>query len=528
MAIFVFSLYLKYTLAKYWIIMKQHQDLSSQLILSEERYRRLFETAQDGILILDASTGLIIDANPFISKLTGYSSHELFNKHLWDLGFFKNIKENKIKFLELQKKGYVRYENLPIKTKAGEINYVEFISNIYLVGESHVIQCNIRDISKRINVEKLNTELNMMYQVILLCNKILLHATTAGSLIKQICKILIFPGGFQACWISHAYSPNTKSLQPIAMEGLEREYFKKLNVSLKDTENSSKIATAIRLNKLLICKNLKKEKHPTLDYQYILSKGYSTAAVIPMKSLKKEPYILVVYGQNSPNFNINIITLLKNLVNDIAFGIDTLDAQTEHLKLVKQVNHSLNNTIAAIAAMVEQRDPYTAGHQHRVSELAVAIATEMGLTNDQITGIRIASVVHDIGKIHVPAEILSKPSKLSQAEYDIIKTHPQAGWEVLKNIEFPCPVAEIVYQHHERLDGSGYPRGLKGNEILLETRIVMVADVIDAMSEHRPYRPAFDIMYALKEIMKQKGKLFDEQVVTACIKLFLEKNYEIK
>ena len=196
--------------------------------------------------------------------------------------------------------------------------------------------------------------------------------------------------------------------------------------------------------------------------------------------------------------------------------------------LVEQVGNSLNKTIVAIASMVEQRDPYTAGHQRRVADLAVAIATEMKLSPSQIIGLRMASVVHDIGKIHVPAEILSKPSDLTDAEYEIIKTHPKAGWEVLKNIDFSWPVAEMVYQHHERLDGSGYPRGLKDKEILLESRILMVADVIDAMAAHRPYRPALGIMAALQEIIQQKGTLFDERVVDACVKLFMEKKYEIK
>ena len=220
--------------------------------------------------------------------------------------------------------------------------------------------------------------------------------------------------------------------------------------------------------------------------------------------------------------------LLKNLADDIAFGINSIEDHAEHLQLIKQVEHSLNKTIIAIAAMVEQRDPYTAGHQRRVADLAVAIATEMGLSSTQIMGLRMASVVHDIGKIHIPAEIPSKPSRLSAAEYEIIKTHAKAGWEVLKNIDFPWPVADIVYQHHEKLDGSGYPQGLKGDEILLEAKILTVADVVEAMSGHRPYRPALGILPALQEIMQHKGTLFDEKVVDACVKLFIEKGYEIK
>lgn len=508
--------------------MRSTDDLSSKLILSEERYRRLFETAQDGILLLDASTGLIIDANPFISKLTGYSENELLNKHIWDLGFLKNMGANKSKFLELQEKGYVRYENLPIETKAGEIHSVEFISNSYLVGNDKVIQCNIRDISSRIKLERLNSELNMMYKIILLCNQVLLHETTVTALIEQICKVLVFPGGFRGCWVSHAITDSENLIKPIASKGLEDGYFKKLNKAIKSNLNQGLVVTAIRLNKLFICQDLKNQEHESIDRQYAVKNGYSSVAVIPIQSLKKVPYVLVVYGHNPQDLSEDIIVLLKNLAGDIAFGIDLLDAQAAHLRLVEKVEHSLNNTIVAIASMVEQRDPYTAGHQRRVADLAEAIATDMGLSPGQVTGIRMAAVVHDIGKIHVPAEILSKPSTLSVAEFEIIKTHPTVGWEVLKNIDFPWPVAEIVYQHHERLDGSGYPRGLKGDDILLEAKIIMVADVVDAMSEFRPYRPSLGILPALQEIMKQRGILFDEHVVNTCLKLFLEKNYEIK
>ena len=175
-------------------------------MLSEERYRRLFETAQDGILLLDASTGMIIDANPFMYKLTGYSIEELLNKAIWDLGFFKNVAENKVNFLELQTKGYVRYENLPIETKSGEISYVEFVSNSYFVGTGKIIQCNIRDISYRVSAEKINSELKMMYKVILLCNQVLLHETSIDVLIEEMCKVLISSGGFRGCWVSLALS----------------------------------------------------------------------------------------------------------------------------------------------------------------------------------------------------------------------------------------------------------------------------------------------------------------------------------
>ena len=507
--------------------MKSTENPSKAYIDSEERYRLLFEAAQNGILILDAQTGKIVDANPFVSKLTGYSNKELLDKYIWDLGFFKNISANKDKFLELQKNGYVRYENLPIETKRGKMHYVEFISNSYLVGNTKVIQCNIRDITNRVKVERLNHELKMMYDVILLCNRVLLHETTTNALIAQMCKVLISFGGFRAAWVNFAPKNSIDLIKPIAAEGIENDYFNMLNLS-GDGKTKGLVVNALGLHKFFICQDLKKEETNALMHAYYEKVGLCSVAVIPIKSLENTPYVLVVYGGAPQEITEGLVALLEALANDIAFGIDTLDAQAKHIMLVEQVGNSLNKTIVAIASMVEQRDPYTAGHQRRVADLAVAIATEMKLSPSQIIGLRMASVVHDIGKIHVPAEILSKPSDLTDAEYEIIKTHPKAGWEVLKNIDFSWPVAEMVYQHHERLDGSGYPRGLKDKEILLESRILMVADVIDAMAAHRPYRPALGIMAALQEIIQQKGTLFDERVVDACVKLFMEKKYEIK
>ncbi len=501
---------------------------SYQQVESEERYQRLFETAQDGILILDASTAKILDANPFISKLSGYSIEELLDKYIWDLGFIKNIAANKDKFKELQKKGYVRYENLPIETKQGERHYVEFISNSYLVGSSKVIQCNIRDITSRVSLEKLNNQLSVMYQVILRCNEVLIHETTVNTLIIQMCKVLVSSGGFAAAWVACVPVKSNDLINPIAFEGIDQNYFDQLNLNIENKEYKGLVASAIYSHKLFVSQDIQHDESDTLEREFALKHRLHSVAVIPIITLKKVRYILVVYGLEYHELTDEICTLLQNLASDIAFGIDVLEAHANHLKLAANISKSLNSTISAIASMVEQRDPYTAGHQRRVANLAEAISMEMGLSPEQIIGIRMACVVHDIGKIHVPAEILSKPGKLSDAEYEIIKMHPKSGWEVLKNIDFPWPIAEIVYQHHERLDGSGYPRGLKDNEILLESRILMVADVVDAMSSHRPYRPALGILQALQEIMQHKRTLYDEQVVDACVKLFVEKKYEIK
>jgi len=186
----------------------------------------------------------------------------------------------------------------------------------------------------------------------------------------------------------------------------------------------------------------------------------------------------------------------------------------------------IDGTVMAIATMVEKRDPYTSGHQARVAELARAIGRELGLPPDRLEGLYIASAIHDIGKISLPAEILSKPSQLSSIEKSLIQVHAQAGYDILRMVDFPWPVATIVLQHHERLNGTGYPQGLAGDTILQEARIVGVADVVETMSSHRPYRPSIGLEKALEEITTHRGVLYDPAAVDACLKVIREKSFE--
>ena len=198
---------------------------------------------------------------------------------------------------------------------------------------------------------------------------------------------------------------------------------------------------------------------------------------------------------------------------------------TDRRLSLERMRKALGATVYAISAAVEARDPYTAGHQSRVADLAQAVAAEIGLQADRIEGLRLAATIHDLGKLSVPAELLTKPKKLLEMEFNLIKIHSQAGYDILKDIEFPWPIARIVLEHHERMDGSGYPNGLIGDQILLESRIVAVADVVESMASYRPYRPALGIDAALDEVEKNKGKLYDTEVVDACLRIFRENRF---
>jgi len=212
--------------------------------------------------------------------------------------------------------------------------------------------------------------------------------------------------------------------------------------------------------------------------------------------------------------------------------IRDITQQVEYDKKIQEsmeiLSRAMHGTVDVITKTVESRDPYTAGHQKNVADIATEIAKFMGLKRDVVEGVKLAGQIHDLGKIGIPAEILNKPGRISEIEFALIKTHSQIGYDILKNIDFPWPVADIVLQHHEKINGSGYPNGLKGEEILIEAKIIAVADVLEAMASHRPYRAALGLEVAFAELEKHKGTLFDEQIVEACILIFKDKGFRLK
>jgi len=233
----------------------------------------------------------------------------------------------------------------------------------------------------------------------------------------------------------------------------------------------------------------------------------------------------VYYAEDRPFLIPEEQELLKTIGKDFGLWLERERAEEELRQSFERLRRTLEGTVNTLVSTIEMRDPYTAGHQRRVSQLACAIAEEMGFPEERTEGLRMAGLIHDIGKISIPAEILSKPGQLNELEWGMIKAHPQVGYDILKTTDFPWPVAKIVLQHHERMDGSGYPQGVAGEEIMLEVRILGVADVVEAMASHRPYRPAHGIDRALKEISQNRGVLYDPQVVDACLKLFTEKRF---
>jgi PAS domain S-box-containing protein len=265
------------------------------------------------------------------------------------------------------------------------------------------------------------------------------------------------------------------------------------------------------------------------DISFLLEQFQKVISGEPSSSeyriFKKSGEITWVRSSSHPIVRENKITGLRGIITNIS---DRKNTEAELKKSMERLQKAINGIIHAMVLAVEARDPFTAGHQRRVAQLAGAMAAEMNLPATQIEGINMAAAIHDIGKISVPADILSKPAVLNEIEYMMVKIHPEAGYKILKDIEFPWPIASIVLQHHERLDGSGYPDGIRGEEILLESRIVSLADVVEAIASHRPYRPAFGINIAIEEISRKSGILYDPDAVDACLRLFNEKGFKFE
>ena len=315
-------------------------------------------------------------------------------------------------------------------------------------------------------------------------------------------------------------------LESVGWAGFSAEMASSLNARWDDSPlGGGVMGTAAREGRPVVADDIENDPRYEPWREIVQTWGLKSAAAVPLVCEGEVNGVLSIYSEARHAFDAQSIRFLTEVASDIAVGVHALRLDQNLRATLGHLRSSMNSTVEAIASMVELRDPYTAGHERRVSQLACAIGQEMGLPERQIEGVRVIGYLHDIGKIAVPAEILSKPTRLSDIEFAMIKAHPQSGYDILKNLEFPWPVAQAVLQHHERLDGSGYPQGLPAEEIIVEARIVMVADVVEAMASHRPYRSAIGSEAALAEIKANRGRLYDEKVVDICVSLFTEKGF---
>lgn len=378
-----------------------------------------------------------------------------------------------------------------------------------------------RDITERKAAERALQRSNRFLRTLSRCNETLVHVAEEGALLQDMCRVVVETGKFPMAWVGYVELVPARTVRPVAHYG-ERagEYVATLAASGADSDQDQGPAgRAVRSGQIQVIHDIAAAADFALWRSRALEFGFRSSVSLPLTTDHDVIGTLSIYAAEANAFGGEEIGSLAELAADLAFGITTVRARAEQETSARELKKSLEDTIQALATTIEARDPYTAGHQQRVSRLAAAIAREMGLDERQVAGIERGASIHDIGKVYIPAEILCRPGRLGELEFALIKTHPTVGYEIVKDIDFPWPIAAMVLQHHERWNGSGYPNGLKGEAIQVEARVIAVADVVEAMTNHRPYRPALGLDAALHEVAQGRGTLFEPAAAEACERL---------
>ena len=414
--------------------------------------------------------------------------------------------------------------------KDGRVKYVRERCETFHDGDRPLRSVGtVQDITQQKLAETALAKVNRALMTLSAGNTALVRASDENALLQEMCRVITETGGYRMAWIGYVQQDAKKSVQPMAHAGFEKGYVESLDLSWSDSElGRGPVGSAIRSGSPQVVRNVRSDPRFAPWRDSALDRGYASVISLPLKEAGAVFGTLSIYAAEPNAFDDEEVRLLSEMGDDLAYGIVNLRARKQVSESAQRLRRSLEATVEAIAAMVETRDPYTAGHERRVAQLATAIAREMGLPPEQIEGIHFGGLIHDLGKLYVPAEILSKPGRLSPLEFELVKQHPQAGYDIIKAIEFPWPVARMVLEHHERLDGSGYPNRLQGDAILFEARLLAVADVVESMSSHRPYRPALGTDFALEEIERNRGRLYDATVVDVCLRLFREKGFVLQ
>ena len=458
------------------VIAKQKKT-EDELRESEQKYRTLVTHSPDGIFIVNLK-GIFLAVNRIMCENLKYSEEELLSKSIWDIvpEQYVDLHRQRIADILVGKAPNEAAEYM-LRGKDGNLYCVEILSAPYYEGEKLIgFQGIARDITERKKIDR----------------ALILSEERYRTLVEEAFEAIIV---IQDGEIVFA---NPRAYQIIGYSRDQKE------------PRSFTDFLCVEDREIVVDRHLRRLKGEQLEEAY------------PIR-----------LTDQSGNIKWTLISTALIEWNDkpatLTFLTDITELKQAEEKLVKSyesLKKTLNDAINTMVKIVETRDPYTAGHQQKVAGLATAIAGEMKLEDTRIDQLRMAATIHDIGKMYVPSDILSRPGKLTDMELSLIKTHAQSGYDIVKGMDFSGPVAETILQHHERLDGSGYPKGLKSEDTLLEAKILAVADVIEAMASHRPYRPALGIDKALEEISHNRGKLYDPGAVDACLKLFKESGFK--
>ena len=489
----------------------------------EAKFRGLAEQNLAGTIIM-SPTGFIEYANPYFMALTGYDAAQVMGHLLVD--FLPQAERPAlVEKLRTQSLDPSKQASLPSVIQAKDGRLIEVVLNassaIYQ-GKPAVIGV-VLDITELRRAERILRRLNRTLKTLSAGDEVLIRAATEIDLLREMCRVVVDVGGYRMAWIGVPQRDAAKSVRPVAWAGSVNDYLDTVEFTWgDDPRGQGPTSRAVRTGDPQIVRSVASDPSIASLRAAAERQGIASAVAFPLKDALGVFAVLTIDSAETDAFYAEEMKLLQELTTDLAYGVGVLRDRGAHEGLERRWRASLEATVTAIASTVEARDPYTAGHQRRVAQLSVAIGRKLAMPDDDLQGLYLAAAIHDVGKIVVPAELLSKPGKLSEPEFQLIQAHVQAGYNIVKNIDFPWPVAEMIRQHHERLNGSAYPRGLKDDALLAGAKILMVADVVEAMMLHRPHRVALGLEAALAEIEKGRGILFDPAAVDACIARFRE------
>lgn len=458
----------------------EQKRAEEELATKKAYFEQLFASAQEAIMIAD-NDGLVIDVNDEFLRMFGYDRDEIIGRSVDSLVATEGQYDEAVSITRQSAQGRKTAIETVRKRKGGSLIDVSIFAAPIVVGDQQIgIYGTYRNITERKKAEQWLKASEQKYR----------------TLVEQSLQGIVIIQDFRIVFTNTAFAEITKytveellALSPEKVQELIHPDDRKLFFG--------------RMRERLAGKYVPQR----YEFRGIRKDG-------DLRWL--EMFAQVIEYQDKPAVQCVLVDIT-----------DRKNVEKELQQSFGKMEQTIDNTLQAMAKILETRDPYTAGHQQRVAKLAVAIAEEMGLSADQIRGLQVAALIHDIGKIYVPAEILTRPTVLTESEFALIKSHPRIGYDILKTIDFPWPVAEMVFQHHERWDGSGYPQGLKGDESMLEARILAVADVVEAMSSHRPYRPAKGLEATLEEISNNKGVLYDPDIVDVCLSVISKRGFKL-
>jgi PAS domain S-box-containing protein len=511
------------------------KDAEKHLAQMEGRYRGLLEAAPDGMVVVDQGAEIVL-LNAQAEKQFGYSRDELLGQKVTNIipeGFAERlIADGTRTTAEALAQQIGTGIELMGRRKDGSEFPIEIMLSPLESAEGILVTAAIRDITVQKEREHHIKAQNWALSAYAGAALALAPARNSQDLLRAVCEAITRESIYVLAWIGIAEDGPDKLVRIAAATGRAVSYLDGLHLSWAEDEQTGKSAmgACIRTGKIQNMFDSETSKSYAPWRERARQYGIRSVVCIPLLVENGWRGVLLIYAAHPNAFEAPAIEVFQHLAEQIVHAAHALDqgralhtGQIDLANMKRQLTDALSAMVAPMIAAMEMRDPYTAGHESRVADIAVAIGKEMGWPEERLHGLWVAGQVHDIGKISIPAEILTKPTKLSAGELGLLHEHPETGFTILKDIPFTWPIAEIVRQHHERLEGSGYPRGLKGNAILPEARILAVADVVEAMVSIRPYRPAIKLNIVLKQIETEAGSKLDAEAVRICAALFRQK-----